>query len=742
VTSHHARHRFALSAVIAVFVALCVFYNAATPLFEGLDEGAHYNYVNYIATQRALPDLNSPYIQQIARTHRLPVFEADINAIGHETTQPPLYYAVGALLIAGIDRSDFTTVFKTADTMSHGLVNIHTAAELRFPPIGTVLAVRLVRLWSTLIGAVLILLVYQIAWLLMQRHDIALLASAITAFNPKFIHISSVITNDIAVACAVTLVLYMAVRLVTLPTHSYRRFILLSLGLGASIGLSALSKYSGLAALAPAGIALIWYAVRQRAQQNPGRILMGGILACGFAFGVVAGWFFVYNWLRYGDPLAWAQVQQANAFTYRGNALSLIEMTSAIPMLFRTYWGVFGDGIQAATEYDLPLWIVTVMGTCGILIAAARKRFPLEIVVLLIGAGATVVAFVMWMRTYAVTDNSRLLMPMGATVSILLAAGLLEWIPSRWHTFAAYLGGTLGVLWAIFIPTVSLLPNYNPLTYLTPAQAAQLPSEGRVLFENGIELYAVELKSNRMNAGEAAEMIAYWRATQPITQSYATVVEAFNDQQQSLGRLTTEGYLGRQFVAPEWQPGRVIQIHYRLSISASQQTLARVYVGWYSPHTGQPVRIDGKPDVSAQVATIKVRGATSPSQNPDQLFAASFGDSVQLQGYKACKDTLSLYWRSTGTPGRDYTVFVHALDAQGKVIAQSDAPVSYSTLFWDAGEQIIDVHSLPGFSQSNRIAMGMYDSETKERLPAQRPDGTAWIDNVVNLPIVRASACP
>jgi hypothetical protein len=263
-----------------------------------------------------------------------------------------------------------------------------------------------------------------------------------------------------------------------------------------------------------------------------------------------------------------------------------------------------------------------------------------------------------------------------------------------------------------------------------------------VLFENGIELYSAVLQSNRIDAGADAELTLYWRATRPITESYATVIEAFDDQNRSVGRLSTEGYLGRQFVTPEWEPGRVLAINYQLGISATHQTLARVFAGWYSPHAGKVMRVQDKADVSAQVATVKVRGAPAPEQPPDQPFAATFGDAIRLEGYKACGGALSLYWRSTGTPARDYTVFVHALDQQGKLIGQSDAPVSYPTAFWDAGEQIVDVHPIAGFGNASSVAMGLYDSSTHERPPAKRPDGTGWTDNVVTIPIVQATTCP
>ena len=309
-----------------------------------------------------------------------------------------------------------------------------------------------------------------------RREDVAILAGGITALNPKFIHISSVITNDIAVACTFTLALYLSILLITSQVHDRRRFVRLSILLGLSIGLAALSKYSGLAVLMPAGVALIWYALKFRKQASFWRVFGLGIFACGVSFALSAGWFFVHNWLRYGDMLAWTQVQQANMITFRGNPLPLSGILDSFPMLFRTYWGVFGNGIQSSTEYDWPVVLVSVIGAGGALVAVLRKRIPSEALLLIVSVVATLIAFASWTRNYAVTDNSRLIMPVTAAVSIFLAIGLLTWLPSRIRIPFACGFSVVAAVWAFYIPSLSLLPNYNPLTYLTPQQMTALPS--------------------------------------------------------------------------------------------------------------------------------------------------------------------------------------------------------------------------------------------------------------------------
>ncbi|HEY3288698.1 MAG TPA: hypothetical protein VGK87_01085, partial [Anaerolineae bacterium] len=76
---------------------------------------------------------------------------APVKAIGVEIHQTPLYYIVEAALVRGIDRSDFPHVFRLNKDAGI-IIHDHTNAELVFPPAGTALAVRVARLFSTLLG--------------------------------------------------------------------------------------------------------------------------------------------------------------------------------------------------------------------------------------------------------------------------------------------------------------------------------------------------------------------------------------------------------------------------------------------------------------------------------------------------------------------------------------------------------------------------------------------------------------
>ena len=58
---------------------------------------------------------------------------------------------------------------------------------------------------------------------------------------------------------------------------------------------------------------------------------------------------------------------------------------------------------------------------------------------------------------------------------------------------------------------------------------------------------------------------------------------------------------------------------------------------------------------------------------------------------------LTLYWQATGRVNGHYKVFVHIMDEEGRIVAQSDAVPAYGeapTETWLPNEVVIDQHGL------------------------------------------------
>ena len=192
--------------IVAVFCVLGVINSIAIPLFEAPDEIWHFSFIRVLAAERALP-------VQPAEGKDMWLREAG---------QPPLYYILAAPLVALLDTADFPDFVRfnvahpavTATSESNAPnVFIHTGREA-FPYRGAVLAVHLLRLLTIPWGAATVVGAYLLAReVAPNRPGLALTVAAITAFNPHFIYISSVVNNDATTACLCTFALWLAIRL-------------------------------------------------------------------------------------------------------------------------------------------------------------------------------------------------------------------------------------------------------------------------------------------------------------------------------------------------------------------------------------------------------------------------------------------------------------------------------------------------------------------------------------------------
>lgn len=128
------------------------------------------------------------------------------------------------------------------------------------------------------------------------------------------------------------------------------------------------------------------------------------------------------------------------------------------------------------------------------------------------------------------------------------------------------------------------------------------------------------------------------------------------------------------------------------------------------------------------------------SKEPQHRVDVHFGDVAQLIGYSLEPEEaitgkelkLTLYWVAINAEplNADYTVFTHLLDGAGKIIAQHDGePVTgrRPTHTWKKDDKIIDTHKIiwqtQEYTGTATIEVGLYDFQTKERLPGYGTKG-------------------
>lgn len=136
-----------------------------------------------------------------------------------------------------------------------------------------------------------------------------------------------------------------------------------------------------------------------------------------------------------------------------------------------------------------------------------------------------------------------------------------------------------------------------------------------------------------------------------------------------------------------------------------------------------------------ELGEVAIDGATILFERPvgEATADVRFGDEgIRLVGFDPPPTSmpasqpfmLTLYWHlPDGRVVNDYTVFVHLLAEDGRLLAQHDgipAGGQRSTSEWLPGEYIIDPHEMTwretGYTGPARIAVGLYDPTTGARL--------------------------
>ena len=504
-----------LALILALFLALGTAYAMMTPVFEASDELWHYPMVRHLADGNALP---------------VQVFDpAQAGPWKQEASQPPLYYYVGAALTFWIDTSDMEHVRWLNPHVDNGVItedgniNLVVHDPAASPWRGTLLAVRIIRLASVLMGAATVYLTYRIARKVApERPEIALGAAAVNAFMPMFLFISGAVNNDNLAIPLASLALLLMIRHVGAGRTTLLRWReeVRQWGLlGVVIGLAVLTKEGTLGLLPMAwGTAFIY--VWQQWQVAPRLTSLASsgapnapegprpssvdltpaalvrLLARSFVrFGIVlapvlliAGWWYYRNLVLYGDLLGW------NAFIAvlgeRPQPATLAQLWDERLGFLMSYWGLFGG-----VNVPMPSGIYNVLNTAlaaavpGFVVYFARQvrswiretgkwrldwQAPLSnllyfvesrfaLIVCLLFSAAVVYGLINWATT-TWSSQGRLVFTAISTLTTLLVLGLAGWMP-RWPATVAVAG------LAIFLFAVAAAA---PFLWIAPSYEAQV----------------------------------------------------------------------------------------------------------------------------------------------------------------------------------------------------------------------------------------------------------------------------
>lgn len=707
-----------LFALLAAFFTLGCVYNVVNPIFEASDELWHYPAVKYVADGHGLPDDAAPERKLWLQ----------------EGSQPPLYYAAAAALTFWIDTDDVAQVRRLNPHTTAGYARlqgnknlvIHSDGEA-FPYRRTALAVHLIRLFSTLLGLATVALTYLTALEVTEAsEDVALLAAAMTAFNPMFIFVSSAVNNDalaITLGAAGVFILCRVVR----RGLSWGRLLLL----GLVLGLGALTKLSLLALLGLSGLVLAAEAWRRRSFRllaGWGAALLGMVLA-------VAGWWYVHNWLRYGDPTALS--------VFLGHAglrgpYTWDELLQEFEGFRISYWALFGGVNILADDFIYRLLDgLTLICGLGWLLATARcwrrgERQRSALLALLFGWALMV--FISLIRWTLLTPASqgRLIFSALSAISVGMAVGLGELLPGKARRPVFVAAGVGLALFAVVAPFRYIAPAYARPPILGSADVPPDARQAGLDYDGQMRLLAYELPRQTVRPGEEVRLTVYWQSLREMEKDYSVFVHLLTPSGKPLGQTNTYPGLGA-YPTTSWKPGDIVADAYRVQVERpiSSPTLALVDVGLYDYHSARQGLSAHDPqgkEASTVIGAVKVAPWSQPVYTYTNPVHFELGAGIALLGYDLATGSealhAALYWQALDAPGQDYQVLLHLLAPGGTIAAQGDGPPvggDYPTSWWEAGEVIRDEHrlTLPGGLEPGEYTLvaGLYRLEDGLRLP-------------------------
>jgi len=269
----------------------------------------------------------------------------------------------------------------------------------------------------------------------------------------------------------------------------------------------------------------------------------------------------------------------------------------------------------------------------------------------------------------------------------------------------------------------------------------------------GANLVGYQLWPQNIEPGGALYLSLFWQAARPTVEAFNSVVRIVSPLDGTAWAQRDE-MLPRSIPAEWWLPDQIITERFVLT------TTAEIPVGAYQVNVSvrKPWPIELLPlyqdhDVKALdrvlLGYVAVPWAEEALPEWTVPVGATFGDQIKLKSVAIGGDLMpggglmvTLYWEALRPPDADFVVFVHLIDEQDKALASHDGrPMEgrYTTLAWLPGQLVPDEHliALPAELTAGpyRLRVGLYRSETGDRLPLTDSEGQELLGGFVILPI-------
>ena len=672
-------------------------------------------------------DLHYEYIAMLRRNGRLP--DPATSQRADERHQPPVYYTTATIFTIPFQNTKLDTEYQKnpfyTSTLQGNLnrfihVSPSSAPELYVS-----------RFVSLLFGIIGLFAVYWGARLTLPL-SVTLLIVSLVAFQPTYLQLSAAVNNDLP-ASAISAALIAYSTYLIQKKRGPKSYLLW----GVIFAVAMLTKASVIFLIVALFVSCwtVW-----REGQGGKTAVFCGVAGISTFLPIWITWL-IFNQIRTQDALGLSASMPVSAlFTITLN--DFIGLLPYMGEIFRSYWldwspGVLGYG---------PWWFYALW--CGVLLIAllgwfrktTRSLQPTGVLrlhlfwVCALAGGFFAVKTLMVRDFSFIVPEGRWLLPILPSLAWLAGAGLSRWIGDkrqlRYLTYAALLPPISAVaLIILFLPT--RFPRAEKLNDM-----ADIPHTVRPIhltYNQEVKLLGFE--ADVLEIGQAEVVPIYWQAVQSPTADYTVSAQMLTYKDEIWQPISVQNSYPGSGLNPTsgWQIGDVYrdQLLFQPEGDLLGPTTARLVFSLNADgdsvsieHNGQPVEWP----VAGEVIVRPAKPIPLPEDGRLLNSPITFGNQFELAAFayrfEANQLKVTLWWKAVTNLSEDYTIFVHALDNQGQIIAQSDATPANGaspTTIWQEGDVIVDQHRLDiGNDKSMILLVGAYDKQTITRLPASQ----------------------
>jgi 4-amino-4-deoxy-L-arabinose transferase-like glycosyltransferase len=407
------RDAVCLVSILLLFIIFGLLYSYYTPLWSPPDEERHFAYCEYIAQNHKLPHL---------------IFEEEERNIA-QAIHPPLFYLLASLLCKNDGKLIQETVLVN-DGPGFNTIT-HPANESTFPFLAKAREAHLIRLFSLLLSTASVCFVYLLVLVIFPGETaLAVAATLFVAMNPQFLHISASVSNEpfstlLSTTYLLALLNYIT-RKVTLKHH---------LMVGLLLGFCLLSKLS-LVFYLPLTVAILVYVHRGNT-----RTLLHSLVCTLGSAGLVAGWWYLRNWLVFKDPLLTKFLIDSQPWGLRSGSFSLDYALTTLSNTFLSFFGNFGAHQIPIGKIHLLIYaIITMLGVLGWFRIGKIKKptgFQIQVFsIVFLSLCGCIIFFILMNMKYIGVSMGRYLFVVIAPITLVLFTGLRLLVPPRWRSLA------------------------------------------------------------------------------------------------------------------------------------------------------------------------------------------------------------------------------------------------------------------------------------------------------------------